>query len=1073
MADTDEAIENVKKAISANPISVEHLTELSNLLNDKYVSTGMLMDLDVSILVAKQAIDAIIDDDAELADCSNTLSYRLQDRFMVTEDNEDLEEAIRMSRKAVELTGSGNAKYLSNLAASLKTRFSVTGDLKDMKDGIVLAKEAVTVTASDGPELPKWLNNLGNHLSNRHLVTGSLEDLEEAITLSRRAAASTSDGKLRALFLNNLSAKLDLKAEATGISSTYDEAIELAKEAITLTPDSHPDQAKWLNNLATHLLEKFDRSWDLNDLQDAINTASRAADLTPNGPMKALYLDAVADGLNRKYDKTGQLADLEEAIRMTEMALEMLPSHHSKRPQILSTLSDLFSNRYLRKENIQDLNRAIELSREAADAKSDNHPYKAIYLDRLATQLNLRSSISRTDPHLWKDLEESILLERKAIAITTNNSPTWSFKNNLQAILVIKYGMTKDQAILDECTRLQREALDEVPEGHQYRAEMLTSLGYRLRDSANESSNLRKASECFLEALQNTNAPTISRVRAGSALLQCCPDKQNAYHAAQAIIGLLPQLITRSHETSDKQHAASSRAGMTCSAAAAALQADRPVFEALQVLELGRGVLAKYSEEMLLGPLQLGQLSAEQAKAYLHLRDELKGSNVTVLSDMGASFQSHVSGLKKRYDLAKELEELILEIRKLPGFEDLWTAPTEAEMFDTAKDGPIVVINVSRARCDALLIEKHQMRSLALPNITNDLYQFARAGDFGSSKVLEWLWDNITQPVLDALGYSRPPGQGAWPRIWWIPTALLTLFPLHAAGYHQKESYETVLDTVVSSYSSSIRAIIRGRQKDLSSSFSSTAVPRAMLVGMQHTPESGSLPYANMEIDIVQKLCESAGLKTVQPRPCKEEVSKCLLDCTIFHFAGHGYTDENDPSNSHLRLEDWKEDPFRVADLQRMNLREHAPFLAYLSACGTGQMKRYNLVDESIHLISAYQLAGFRHVIGTLWKVSDQCCVDIARTTYGSMRDSGLSDESVSWGLHRASRELRDKWVEGRKQGGGSSARRGSVSKGDSTDGVGGKKNCKDENERDIVSVEEEPEVGEQLQWAPYVHFGV
>ncbi|KLO91963.1 uncharacterized protein LW94_2661 [Fusarium fujikuroi] len=1073
MADTDEAIENAKIAIRANPTNVKCLTELSNLLNDRYVSTGILVDLDTSILLTKQAIDAITGDDAELAECSNNLSYRLQDRFMVTEDNPDLDDAIKMSQKAVELTASGNARYMSNLAASLKTRFSVTGDLKDLEDGIVLAKQAVSVTASDDPELPKWLNNLGNHLSNRHLITGSLEDLEEAISLSRRAAASVSDATMRALFLNNLSAKLDLKAEAIGNTINYDEAVELAKEAITLTPEGHPDQAKWLNNLSTHLLEKFDRSWDLNDLQDAINAASRAADLTPNGPTKALYLDSVADGLNRKYDKIGLLADLEEAIRMTEMALEMLPSHHSKRPQILSTLADLFSNRYLRKDRIQDLDRAIELSREAADAKSDNHPYKAIYLDRLAMQLNLRSSISRTDPRLWKDLEESIQLERKAITITVGNRPTWSFKNNLQAMLVIKYSITKDQAILDECTRLQKEALDEVPEGHQYRAEMLTSLGYRLRDSTKESSNLQKASECFLEALQNNNAPAISRVRAGSALLQSCPDKQKAYQAAQVITGLLPQLITRSHETSDKQHAAGSRAGMTCSAAAAALQADRPVFEALQVLELGRGVLAKYSEEMLLGPLQLDKLPAEQAEAYVHLRNELKGSSTPALVDMGSSFQNHISGLNKRYNLAKELEELIVEIRKLPGFEDLWTAPTEAEILDAAKYGPIVVFNVSRARCDALIIEKHQIRSLVLPNITNDLYQFARKGDFASSEVLEWMWHNITQPVLDALGYSQSPGEGAWPHVWWIPTALLTLVPLHAAGYHQKESSETVLDRVVSSYSSSIRAIMRGRQKDLSTSFSSKAIPRALLVGMQNTPESGSLPYATKEIDIIQKLCKSAGLETVQPIQCKEEVSKCLLDCTVFHFAGHGYTDEDDPSNSHLRLRDWKDDPFRVADLQQMNLREQVPFLAYLSACGTGQMKRHNLVDESIHLISAYQLAGFRHVIGTLWKVSDQCCVDIARTTYETMGDLGFSDESVSWGLHQASRELRDKWVKEQKQGKLSAARRGPVSKDDSGDGVEDKKDCKDENGRDIVSVEEEPEVGEQLQWAPYVHFGV
>lgn len=421
--------------------------------------------------------------------------------------------------------------------------------------------------------------------------------------------------------------------------------------------------------------------------------------------------------------------------------------------------------------------------------------------------------------------------------------------------------------------------------------------------------------------------------------------------------------------------------------------------------------------------------------------------------------------MNKRHSAATELDELIVEIRKLPGFENLWTVPTEAEIFEAAKYGPVVVINISDGRCDAIIINKDQMRSLALRNITNDLHQFARKGDFGSSKILEWMWDNITKPILDALGYSQPPSEGAWPHVWWIPTDLLTLFPLHAAGYHRRESSETVIDRVVSSYASSIRAIIRGRQNEISIRSTGTSLPRAMLVGMQYTPECGPLHFANKEVEIVQDLCKSLGLETVRPSPRKEDVSEGLLDCKVFHFAGHGATDEEDPSNSHLLLEDWKEDRFCVADLQRMNLREHAPFLAYLSACGTGQMKRYNLVDESIHLINAYQLAGFRHVIGTLWKVGDQCCVDIARATYESMIDSGLSDQGVSWGLHRATRKLRDKWAKRQKQDGSLSERAVRVLRNDNSNVASDRKCCKDESGRDIVMIEDdEPEVGEQLQ---------
>lgn len=60
--------------------------------------------------------------------------------------------------------------------------------------------------------------------------------------------------------------------------------------------------------------------------------------------------------------------------------------------------------------------------------------------------------------------------------------------------------------------------------------------------------------------------------------------------------------------------------------------------------------------------------------------------------------------------------------------------------------------------------------------------------------------------------------------------------------------------------------------------------------------------------------------------------------------------------------------------------------------------------------IGAYQLAGFRHVIGTLWEVNDESCVDIERVKYEWMQKQGLSDASVSEGLHRACTKLRSVW---------------------------------------------------------------
>ena len=96
-----------------------------------------------------------------------------------------------------------------------------------------------------------------------------------------------------------------------------------------------------------------------------------------------------------------------------------------------------------------------------------------------------------------------------------------------------------------------------------------------------------------------------------------------------------------------------------------------------------------------------------------------------------------------------------------------------------------------------------------------------------------------------------------------------------------------------------------------------------------------------------------------------------------------------------------------MGDLRDRRLQEKSPFLAYLSACSTGANDATELADEGVHLVSAFQLAGFRHVIGTLWEVSYMHFVDVARVFYETIRDEGMTDTTVCRGLLRAIRALR------------------------------------------------------------------
>lgn len=78
-----------------------------------------------------------------------------------------------------------------------------------------------------------------------------------------------------------------------------------------------------------------------------------------------------------------------------------------------------------------------------------------------------------------------------------------------------------------------------------------------------------------------------------------------------------------------------------------------------------------------------------------------------------------------------------------------------------------------------------------------------------------------------------------------------------------------------------------------------------------------------------------------------------------------------------MLFSDWETDSFSVADMAEKAL-DNAE-LAYISACQAANSRNFKLLDESIHMAGAFQLAGFPTVVGTLWQIQDKHSAEIAR----------------------------------------------------------------------------------------------
>lgn len=400
-----------------------------------------------------------------------------------------------------------------------------------------------------------------------------------------------------------------------------------------------------------------------------------------------------------------------------------------------------------------------------------------------------------------------------------------------------------------------------------------------------------------------------------------------------------------------------------------------------------------------------------------------------------AAVMEHDSVMSARREARDDLAMLIHRIRRVDSFRTFLRAPSVHELALQASDGPIIYVYAGPSSCGALVLSGEQgapVRAITLDNLTEEdarwhANQFVRARSASNAadrlafqkdllSTLKWMWDTIAEPILAALGYTAMPVGPVWPRIWWCPVGIFAYLPLHAAGHHEDHFADdaglrahprAVLDRVVSSYTGTVQGLRCAREQ------AAEVEPRPMLVVVvPDAPGVRSLPLAAAEAEAIRRLFPDA---QVLLDPDREQVLAALRTHSAAHFACHGYAELGESSASMLVLADYMTSPLTVADVTKLRLNG---ILAYLSACET-TLTAQHLADESVHLTGAFFLAGYQHVIGTLWLVADSSAKDIATEFYGGLTGEGDTRPRFAqsaFALHMAVRKMRARYPDLRGQ---------------------------------------------------------
>lgn len=1026
---------------------------LSVVLNRLYELTGDPADLDRLVAAARKTLEAFPRGDEERLPVASNLALALLQRASHHGSVRDLTEAVSLLKD--ELSGPapndmGRTRCLAVLGQASASLFEFSGDRADLNDGIDWQREALDALSTNDPLYTAYATHLSRTYLLRARWGGGRSDLDEAVRLARLGLTGFPEATPdRARALSELVSVLTIRFEANGDSGALDEALRHNDELASLVPEGSPHWWVYLLDAVTLHRLRFTVTADPADLNRAVALGRRARDAVGEDFHELpAVLHALLLGLKTRVEHTGDSADLTEAVLIGHL-MQPMTEHYPDAGFVMAEISSMLALRYHRFHRVQDLDEAITWLEEGLARLPTAHhdfPAKTVDLSRLLRDRYRRDRVP-------EDLDRAVEKSREAFALAASESGLVTlpmFVSGLADALRDRFEATGDRADLDEAISLSRESVNTEYATVAERAHAFMTLAFHLEARAalpgTAPRDAEESIELYERVWETDTASTSLRVSAAArgARAAQTADPARALRLFEGAVGLLPR--TAPHQTlqEDQQVSLVGSAGIAADAAALTLDDTRRdeeerAWRALELLEAGRAVTLGHGLTMRADLSELWKRHPESALRFGWLRDTLN------TSEQGTS----KAVAPDRHELAAEFDELIAHVRTLPGFSRFCLPPNREDLLSQAAEGPVVVVNSSARRCDALVLTTDRLIHVPLTSLLwEELADRASRFDHGLSvirhprtepeqravaqkdiaEILGWVWDHVTGPVLDALGCDRQvtsPEQADWPRVWWVPVGLMGMLPLHASGHHGDAADDphrrTVLDRVVSSYTPTVRALGHTRARAAGATSGDTA--STLIVGMPTTPglaERADLHHVPEEVAKINGhlpgatvLCapdsDGSDVPGSLGTPTGGAVMDLLSGVQIAHFACHGTSHPTNPALSQLHLADRVEHPLTSQRLAGARLDQAR--LAYLSACRTSAVENIRLLDEVVHLSSALQLAGFRHVVGTLWEIDDRLAVTLADRFYAGLRVEGtteLDTDRSAWALHQAVRYVRD-----------------------------------------------------------------
>ncbi|KZT64127.1 hypothetical protein DAEQUDRAFT_51580 [Daedalea quercina L-15889] len=992
--------------------------------------------------------------------------------FKKTGKAADMDECITYKKQSIEYPSQENhnkAGLLYDVARSYEMKFQVSNDLADIQGAIAMYKQAAELTAAGAKQSSKDHFVLGSAYERSYQKSNDPSDLNAAIASYEEAVKFTpARHQERAFRLSALALALKSRHQLTGSGEMVDmhKAITLLTEALELTPQNKPERVLAIHTLAHAHLHCFEYTGQLANIEQSISYFQQAialSDVMSLGENDKVHeLSGLGDAYRHRFELLGEISDLHHAIEALEKAYHLSHGIDGGQHLMLLYSASGYHTLFRKHHNKADLQKAIDLYKEVVSLPSEeNSEYKSVALSCLGAAYFAYFNATKDIAYVDLALEP---MEQNLTLLPEHNSRRAHQLSNMGNVYSLKFELLHELPDIDKAINLIQQAVELLPRGHPDIIASYLSLANACHEKMKHITDENEIKELLQRALlASKSVATCGYGSAYSRLNACIQWADAAEHlkdcfheyieAYDTFFLVLPEVIWLG-KTVSKQYEDLVRWNHEANHATSVAIRLGEFNKAIEWLEQGRSVVWNQLLE-LRSPLD--DLKSAHPATYA----KLKGINkeLEVLNHTRDNHDAHTDweaiGQLGVHDHARDhhhdhtdwelmgqhhrklaiaRDELISEIRTLPGFEGFLRAKPFTVLHEVAQDYPVVLLNMHSKVChpSALILspEHDNIETLHLTKLPlkvlekmssslqgllakhgrNAERNVARAAEmvplddsttYSFHGILKLLWTGLVKPILKKLGYSDISlGLDAKPHIWWCVTGLLSFLPLHAAGDYSKSGPGHKLsDYAVSSYTPSIAALTKARKKTV------PAVPKLLAICQIQAKGYNALPAVAQEWNHLEEISHNYQMATENLHD-NDATTKHVLEkiqmASWVHFACHGTQDPIKPTDSAFILYD---DRLSLSKITQQNL-DQADF-AFLSAChtATGDLK---LSEQAVHLAAGMLFAGFRSVIATMWSIRDEDGPDVARDVYSHLCKFKDSSQAA-YALHKAVENLRKK----------------------------------------------------------------